>query len=114
MIQQRLMTALVLAAGLLMTLFFVSPATGSLLFGSLLLIGAWEWARLIGLNSAVTRLAFVLLIAAVMAGVIALQIVGETVEQIVFVNSPNYTNIKDFTDENSVFKLSILYLNQYL
>jgi len=69
-IQQRLVTALVLAAGLLLALFVVSPGIGSLLFGLLLLIAAWEWAGLAGLRSSLSRSIFV---AAVLFAAIALE-----------------------------------------
>ena len=53
------MTALVLAAGLLLALFVVSPKMGSLLFGLLLLIGAWEWAGLAAFRTPQSRSLFV-------------------------------------------------------
>lgn len=71
------MTALVLAAGLLITLFVVSPATGSLLFGLLLLIGAWEWAGLAALRKPQSRglfVASVLVVAIILDRIVVPQI----------------------------------------
>jgi phosphatidate cytidylyltransferase len=53
------MTALFLAAGLLIALFVAPPAIGSLLFGLLLLIGAWEWAGLATFKTSQSRGLFV-------------------------------------------------------
>ena len=71
------MTALVLAAGLLLALFMVSPRVGSLLFGLLLLIAAWEWAGLAAIGKLQNRSIFVasvLIIAIVMERVVVPQI----------------------------------------
>ncbi len=65
MIRQRLMTALVLAAGLLLALFVVPASVASILFGLLLILGAWEWAGLASLESTGERLAYVIVVLAV-------------------------------------------------
>jgi phosphatidate cytidylyltransferase len=56
------MTAVVLAVGLLLALFILPAEISSLLFGLLLLIGAWEWARLATLKTNVSRGSFAILV----------------------------------------------------
>ena len=58
MIRQRLMTALVLAAGLLIALFALPPVAASAVFAILLLIGAWEWSALAGFPSTSGRVIY--------------------------------------------------------
>ena len=58
MIRERFVTAVVLAAILLLALFALPPIAGSVLFGVLLLIGAWEWAALGELRQTGGRLAY--------------------------------------------------------
>ena len=57
-IRTRLVTAIVLAALLLLALFALPVPVASALFAALLLIGAWEWAALGGLGSHGGRLAY--------------------------------------------------------
>jgi len=57
-IRTRLLTALVLAALLLLALFALPVTVAGLMFGLLLLIGAWEWAALGGLTKAGGRIAY--------------------------------------------------------
>jgi len=58
MLKQRVLTALVLAAGFLSALFFLSPSFFALLVSIVCLIGGWEWAQLAGLGRPAQRLAY--------------------------------------------------------
>lgn len=58
MIRQRLITALVLAAGLLLALFALPPMVGSVVFAILILIGAWEWSTLAGFPETTGRVIY--------------------------------------------------------
>ncbi|MGD8512174.1 MAG: phosphatidate cytidylyltransferase, partial [Gammaproteobacteria bacterium] len=59
MIQQRLVTALVLAAALLLVIFVVPPQVASILLGLFVGVGAWEWSRLAGITSVPRQAMFV-------------------------------------------------------
>jgi phosphatidate cytidylyltransferase len=61
MIRQRLITALVLGAALLLLLFVVPLYVAGAVLGLLMAIGAWEWSALGGCRQASTRGVFVLL-----------------------------------------------------
>ena len=63
MLKERVLTALLLVAALLIILFAVPPETGVVLFGVLILMGAWEWAGLSGLLRPVGRATYTLLTA---------------------------------------------------
>jgi phosphatidate cytidylyltransferase len=69
MIRQRIATAVVLAAGLLLVLFALPLWLSALLLGLLLAIGAWEWSALARLQRTGTRAGFVFL--TVLAGLAA-------------------------------------------
>ncbi|MEJ2514736.1 MAG: phosphatidate cytidylyltransferase [Gammaproteobacteria bacterium] len=58
MLKQRVLTALLLAAALLTVLFMLPEDVGVILFGILMLIGAWEWSALAGLREPVARAAY--------------------------------------------------------
>ena len=62
-LQQRIVTAVVLVAILLATLFLLPPAAPVALLGSFLLVGAWEWSGFF-LATTGKRLAYVALLAA--------------------------------------------------
>jgi phosphatidate cytidylyltransferase len=59
MIQQRLVTALVLAVALLLVIFVVPPQVASVLLGLFVGVGAWEWSRLAGITSVPRQALFV-------------------------------------------------------
>lgn len=59
MLKQRVMTALVLAPLALAALFGLSGAGFALFTGIVVLLGAWEWANLAGLERPAGRLAYV-------------------------------------------------------
>lgn len=63
MLRTRIATALVLAALLLVVLFYLPPGAGVGVVAALILLGAWEWARFAGLEGPVARLSYVLLAA---------------------------------------------------
>ena len=60
MLKQRVITALILAAGLLAVLFLLPQALGLTVFGIVFAIGAWEWAGLGGVRHAGWRAAYAL------------------------------------------------------
>lgn len=76
MIRQRLATAVVLAAGLLLVLFVLPLWLAAVLLGVLLGLGAWEWSALAGLRSLWSRAAFVTL--AIAAGLAAAVLAHQT------------------------------------
>lgn len=67
MLKERVITALLLAAALLIVLFFASRDVGVVLFGLLLLVAAWEWAGLAMLRGPMQQAAFTLAIALLIA-----------------------------------------------
>jgi len=69
MIRQRVTTAVVLAAGLLLVLFVLPLTASAAVLGVLMGIGAWEWSALAGLRAVRTRGVYVAL--AVTAGLAA-------------------------------------------
>lgn len=76
MLKYRVITAVVLAAVLLVALFTFTTWQIALIFGVFVLAGAWEWAALVGLAGGVERIAYVILVAA--TGILLLVIPGAT------------------------------------
>lgn len=67
MLRQRILTALVLAP-LAVWAILALPVTGfALLFAVVMLMGGWEWSRLVGLTAVPARLGYVAAVAAGMA-----------------------------------------------
>ena len=66
MLRQRVITAVILALGLLAVLFVLPRAWGLTVFGIVFTIGAWEWAALGGLRHAGWRAAYSLSITALL------------------------------------------------
>ena len=60
MLRTRVLTAAALAAVLLVVLFWLPAAVGVAVLAAVVLVGAWEWARLAGLRTPPARLAYVL------------------------------------------------------
>lgn len=58
MLKQRVITALVLAACLLVVLFALPPTAAILVWGLVMVLGAWEWAAFGGLRAATSRAAY--------------------------------------------------------
>lgn len=68
MLWQRIVTALMLAAALAVVLLVLPPSLALAAFAVLVLAGAWEWAAFAGLQAAITRLAYVVLVGMAAAG----------------------------------------------
>lgn len=68
MLRQRVITGLVMVAGFLAAIAFVPVPGLALLFGIVVGLGGWEWARLAGWTSPVTRVLYVLVLLGAMAG----------------------------------------------
>lgn len=60
MLKARLLTAAVLIALVLSVLFTVTPSTGVMIIGAVVLFGLWEWGSLIGLKTMNTRVNYLL------------------------------------------------------
>lgn len=58
MLKQRVLTAILLVAALLTVLFALPEDVGVVLFGILMLIGAWEWSALAGIHAPAARAAY--------------------------------------------------------
>ena len=68
MLKQRVITALLMAGAFLAAIVFL-PLTGlAIVFGLIVALGGWEWSRLAGWERPVARGLFVLVLAAVLAG----------------------------------------------
>jgi phosphatidate cytidylyltransferase len=67
MLQQRIITALILAALVLGALFWLPAKITAAVITLLMLAGAWEWAAFPGLKQPLARLAYVAVIAACIA-----------------------------------------------
>jgi phosphatidate cytidylyltransferase len=65
-LKQRILTGLVLAAGVLATVFLFPPPLFALLAGLVLVVGAWEWSRLAHFSGAARGL-FALMFAGLLA-----------------------------------------------
>lgn len=68
MLKQRIITALVLLPFALGGFFLLDGALFALFIGAVVSLGAWEWARLAGLTAQVRRVAFAVLVAALLLG----------------------------------------------
>lgn len=66
MLKQRIVTAIVLAAAVLVVVFLLPQPATVLALAILTLAGAWEWAAFAGIDNAVGRTGYVTTVAAVM------------------------------------------------
>jgi phosphatidate cytidylyltransferase len=66
MLKQRVITGLIMAGIFLAAIIFLPLPGLALLLGILVSMGAWEWTRLAGLNSAVARVFYVLVLIGVL------------------------------------------------
>ena len=66
MLRVRILTASVLGAALLVSLFLLPPRSTVLIFAAALVLAAWEWAGFGALRSAALRLAYVAVMAALL------------------------------------------------
>ena len=58
MLKQRIITAVLIVAGLLLALVYLPPLMLSLLFAALLTLAAWEWSNLAGIQLFTARLLY--------------------------------------------------------
>ncbi|QFU76685.1 phosphatidate cytidylyltransferase [Halioglobus maricola] len=72
MLKQRIITAVIMAALFLAAIFFLPYQALAALLGLIVLAGGWEWSRLAGWEHVGARLAFVIVLAAVLAGLYTL------------------------------------------
>jgi phosphatidate cytidylyltransferase len=68
MLRQRVITALIMAGLFLSAVAFLPLPGLAMIFGVLVCLGAWEWSRLAGWLSPLARTCYVLLLAAMLAG----------------------------------------------
>lgn len=67
MLKQRIITAVIALVALSLVLFVVPPLVAELVIAVVVLAGAWEWSAFLGTKITLTRVVYVILIAAVMA-----------------------------------------------
>ena len=66
MLKERVITALIAVAVLLLVLFVLPQAAAQVVIGLLILAGAWEWSGFLGSRSTALRAGYVILIAVLM------------------------------------------------
>jgi len=66
LLRQRVITGLIMVAGFLAAIAFIPVPGLALLFGIIVSLGGWEWARLAGWNSPVSRGLYVIVLVACM------------------------------------------------
>jgi len=69
MLKQRVLTAVPALIALLVVLFVLPPMITQLVFAAVILTAAWEWSGFLKLETTMARLAYVVLIAALLAAV---------------------------------------------
>ena len=67
MLRQRVITALIMAGLFLAGIVFLPATALAAVFALLILAGGWEWSRMAGWESSLSRAAFVALLAALLA-----------------------------------------------
>ncbi|HSN52534.1 MAG TPA: phosphatidate cytidylyltransferase [Woeseiaceae bacterium] len=67
MLKQRVITALIAVAALLLVLFVLPQAAAQVVVAALVLAGAWEWSGFLGTQSAAVRAVYVAFIGVLMA-----------------------------------------------
>ncbi|PXX89171.1 phosphatidate cytidylyltransferase [Marinobacter vulgaris] len=70
MLKTRIITALILAPIALGGIFFLPPLGFALFTGAVITIGAWEWANMSGMTAAAARLAYALVVAGILYGLL--------------------------------------------
>lgn len=78
MLKQRIITALILALAVISAIFYFPINYFAMLLMAVIAIGAWEWARFMGLVSATARLGYVMVTSAFIATLWFFLPVGET------------------------------------
>lgn len=66
MLKQRIITGLIMAGGFLAAVILLPTPLLAAVFAAILGLGAWEWARLSGWQSAAARVSYILLVLAAM------------------------------------------------
>ena len=66
MLRQRVITGLIMVAGFLAAIAFVPLVGLAVIFGVIVALGGWEWARLAGWSSTAARVLYVLVLVACM------------------------------------------------
>jgi len=82
MLKQRVITGLIALAVLLVVLFVMPPLAVKVVIAALMLAGAWEWSGFLKLETTGARIAYVGLIAVLLAAVVGL--VDERIVKLVF------------------------------
>lgn len=67
MLRQRVITGLIMVGGFFAALAFVPLPGLAIIFGIIVTLGAWEWARLAGFTSPISRVLFALVLVACLA-----------------------------------------------
>ena len=67
MLKQRIITALILAPAAISAIFYLPITYFAGLLMAIITIGAWEWARLMGMTNTVQRLSYALITSALVA-----------------------------------------------
>jgi phosphatidate cytidylyltransferase len=67
MLKERVITAVIAVALLLLVLFVLPQAVAQVVVALLILVGAWEWSGFLGSDSTTVRVGYVILIAVLMA-----------------------------------------------
>lgn len=78
MLKQRIITALILAPAAISAIFYLPINYFALLLMAIVGVGAWEWARFMGLVDTMQRLAYVVVTSAIIAALWGLLPVDET------------------------------------
>lgn len=84
MLRQRVITASLLAIGLLAGMFYLAPPAFTALMGVFVLLAAWEWSRLAGWQTWQSQFSYVFLSALLMLGLYALHHYWPHLEKAVF------------------------------
>ena len=69
MLKQRVITAVVALTALALVLFVLPPLAAELVIALVVFAGAWEWSGFLGSDKIMTRVVYVILVAAIMATV---------------------------------------------
>ncbi|MFT5711205.1 MAG: phosphatidate cytidylyltransferase [Halioglobus sp.] len=69
MLRQRIITALVMVAGFLVAIVFVPLIGLAVIFGIIVVLGGWEWARMAGWQSHISRGLYACVLATILGGI---------------------------------------------
>lgn len=82
MLKERILTAIVAGAGLLVVLFVLPPLAAEIVIAAFFLAAAWEWSGFLSLGGTAGRLAYVVIIAALL-GIVGWILPRETAVEVV-------------------------------